>query len=99
MIPSSAAALLTALGWSTAQGDEAVAGHHAAHSGDPVSVCPWPFTSSLAHPWRAGWVAASAAQVAPELATSRRTGSFRVILRANGACAELATRVHADLIV
>ena len=85
--------LLTRLGWSTKQGDAALAGSEAL----AVSDCPYPHASSLAFPWQAGWIAAAAQTRAPSLAGSRRTGNFSVILRANGASASLAVEVHNEL--
>lgn len=95
-VPPDPAGLLGVLGWSTSQGDAAVDGANAATAGDPISVNPWPPSSTLAHPWAAGWVATSAAELAPRSFSSGRRGSghLDLILRANGAAASLAARVH-----
>lgn len=85
---------LDVLGWSTTQGDAAVAGDLAAETEVPLSACPWPNASTLAHPWRAGWIARMSAIAAPPNYEARRSaGAIDVIIEGNRAATRLALTI------
>jgi hypothetical protein len=86
------ARILSRLGWSTSQGDAAVQGARASRDDLEVAACPYPPRSTLAWPWQAGWVAATAKQAGPpDLSAPRAT------LRAWDIAGQLAIRVDESL--
>jgi len=91
-----ASTLLAVLGWSTSQGDAALDGARSVEAGLGVGACPWPTSSALAYPWRAGWIATAAELAAPpSLREARAQGHVGVVRLAHGSAATLGVQVWA----